>query len=228
MAGPWEKYRGGGGVVASIPGTGPKPPSGFVRPEQETPLVPIGDKDPNYIRQVEGIRGDASIRAAAAAAQIKAQTERAMEADKRQFEARQKHVLDPQKLATMRAAQGQIDRLQYLYSKGPGRTKGLAGFRDLLPSPENAQFDTAGAGLGEVGLAAFRVPGVGGQSDTELRAFIEANRPSAKNWDTSITEKLSNLQNRLNENYRAYNIKRPPAKKYGDEPRIIDFNSLPE
>jgi hypothetical protein len=222
---PYAQYRRSGPM---IPGTGPKPPAGFVRPDQATPLTPIGDRDPNYIRQVENIRGDASIRAAAAAAAIKAASDRQAEADKRRFEARQQYKLDPQKEATMRAAQGQLDRLQYLYSKGPGRTKGLAGFRDFLPNPENAQFDTAGAGLGEVGLAAFRVPGQGSQSDTELRAFIDANRPNAKNFDTSITEKIGNLQNRLNENYRAYNLKRPPAKKYGDEPRVIDFNSLPD
>src|SRR3546814_12698839 len=75
-----------------------------------------------------------------------------------------------------------------------------------MPSAANAQFDTAGAGLGEVGLAAFRVPGVGSQSDAELRAFIAANRPSASDFDSRIKEKLLNLQSRLDQTYSAYGM----------------------
>lgn len=142
--------------------------------------------------------------------------------------AQQATGLDKQKLANIRAAQAQIDRLQYLYNKGPGRTKGIQGVVDYLPTPQNSQFNTAGAGLGETGLAAFRVPGVGSQSDAELRAFIDANRPSASDFDERITEKLSNLQNRLDQTYQAYGIKRQPPKKFKGGPRTISFHDLPE
>lgn len=144
------------------------------------------------------------------------------DASKAQSEAKKAQMesgLDPQKLANIRAAQASVDRVRQLYKKGPGATKGFSGILDLLPTGKNAQFDTAGAGLGEVGLAAFRVPGVGTQTDADLRAFVDANRPSASDYDQRIEEKLHNLQSRLNQTYAAYGLK-PQG--------ITDFNDLPE
>lgn len=130
------------------------------------------------------------------------------QAEKARAEAQKATGLDKQKLANIRTVQRQIDRLSDLYKKGPGKTKGFAGVLDYLPTNANAAFDTAGAGLGEVGLAAFRVPGIGSQSDAELRAFIDANRPSASDRDSAILEKLNNLQTRLDQTYSAYGIQR--------------------
>jgi len=115
-------------------------------------------------------------------------------------------------VSKLRALQNQIERVRELYQSGPGSTKGVSGLMDYLPTPQNKQFDVAGAGLAEIGLNAFRTPGVGSQSDRELKAFVEANRPSASDYDTQIEEKLRNLQNRLNEAYRPYGIKPPPIK----------------
>lgn len=122
--------------------------------------------------------------------------------------ARKSSGLDQQKLANINSAQAQIDRLRRLYKQGPGRTKGFSALLDYLPTDSNSRFDTAGAGLGEVGLAAFRTPGVGSQSDAELRAFIDANRPSSSDRDAAIEEKLNNLQNRIDQTRAAYGIKR--------------------
>lgn len=144
----------------------------------------------------------------------------AAEAAKAESDARQKNGLDPQKLANIRAVQSQIDRLNMLYKQGPGRTQGMSGWLDFLPTQRNGQFDTAAAGLGEVGLSAFRTPGVGAQSDAELRAFVDANRPSSWDRDASSQEKVRNLQNRLDQTYRAYGIKRQGG------PKVIDFNDL--
>lgn len=104
---------------------------------------------------------------------------------------------DPLKLAQFRALEQQIARVQELYEAGPGGTTGVASLMDYLPGDANAAFDSAAAGLGEVGLAAFRVPGVGSQSDTELRQFVAANTPSASDRDAAIREKLGNLRRRL-------------------------------
>jgi hypothetical protein len=126
----------------------------------------------------------------------------------------------------MRATQAQIDRINQLFMRGPGKTKGVSSLMDFIPSAANAQFDTAGAGLGEAALAAFRVPGVGSQSDTELRAFIEANRPRASDFDSRIKEKSRNLQNRLDQTYSAYGLSRKATSK--TQNKTIDFNDLPE
>ncbi len=226
MAGPWEKY-GNRGVVASTPGAGPKPATGLrANPDGSQSYIPGSNEDPVIIRRNAAIQAAVQAEKDKQLAAYRNSLELGADATKRGRE--RAAPLDRQKLANIRAAQGQLDRIRHLYNKGPGRTKGLAGVFDLLPSSENAQFDTAGAGLGEVGLAAFRVPGVGAQSDTELRAFIDANRPSARDFDSRITEKVGNLQNRLDQTYQAYGMKRPPAKKNTDEPRVIDFNSLPD
>lgn len=190
----------------------------------ETVFVPDGSQQvaaPNPLK-VQGARADVA-NTQAGAARTMGQEARdqalfelnkrklAAEASKAEAEAKTAGGLDKQKLANIRAAQGQVDRVRRLFEQGPAKTKGLSGILDLLPGGVNSRMKTAGAGLGEVGLAAFRVPGVGGQSDAELRAFIDANRPSPTDLDVTVEEKLNNLQNRLNEVYSSYNVKRPGA-----------------
>jgi len=137
--------------------------------------------------------------------------------------------VDPVKVGQLRALQDQINRVRELYKAGPGETKGIGGLLDYLPTASNRQFDTAGAGLGEIGLSAFRVPGSGSQSDAELRAFIQANRPSSSDYDVQIEEKVRNLQNRLDQTYRAMGIKPQGSPQKGNQgPKVIDFNDLPE
>lgn len=196
-------------------------------PQQALPANPLkvqGAQADITGRQVSTAKTQQEIAQSAAMFGAEKQLKEA-QAAKAQAEAQQSSGLDKQKLANIRAAQAQIDRLGQLYRSGPGNTKGLSGILDYLPSPVNKRFDTAGAGLGEVGLAAFRVPGVGAQSDAELRAFIDANRPSASDYDVQIQEKLRNLQNRLNQTYSAYGLKRQGGKK---QSKVIDFNDLPE
>ena len=72
--------------------------------------------------------------------------------------------------------------------------------------PENGAFESAAAGLGEIGLAAFRVPGVGSQSDAELRQFVNANTPKPGDSDLKIEQKLHNLQNRLDSTRKAMGL----------------------
>lgn len=104
------------------------------------------------------------------------------------------------RVANLRALQQNIQRVRELYQnnlKG-GWPNAISGNVPSIIRPENEQFNSAGAGLSETGLAAFRVPGVGSQSDAELRAFVDANRPSASDGDLAIEEKLRNLETRLN------------------------------
>lgn len=99
----------------------------------------------------------------------------------------------------LKALQSQIDRVRSLYTQNlrGGAPNGLNRFIPNLIRPDLGQFDTAGAGLAEQALGAFRVPGVGSQSDAELRAFVEANRPLQTDSDLEIEEKLANIQRRL-------------------------------
>lgn len=106
----------------------------------------------------------------------------------------------------------QINRVQGLYNENyKGRPLSrLGGLTEYLPGPTHSQFNSASAGLSEQGLAAFRVPGVGAQSDTELRQFVEANRPYANDYDETVEEKLRQLRNRVDATRRAQGL--PPVQ----------------
>lgn len=116
-----------------------------------------------------------------------------------------------QKNANLDALVKQINRVQDLYNQGlrDEPYSILSSLGDYLPTSENRQFDAAAAGLAEQGLAAFRVPGVGAQSDTELRQFVAANKPDTSNFDSEIEEKLLQLRNRVDATRASLGL--PPA-----------------
>lgn len=120
---------------------------------------------------------------------------------------------DDQRLSNLESLTAQINRVQQLYDETVGKTSGIAGALDFLPTPANRRFDTASAGLAEQGLAAFRVPGVGSQSDAELRQFVQANRPEASDYDTSIQEKLGQLRGRVDSTRKSMGL--PAAEWQG-------------
>lgn len=97
----------------------------------------------------------------------------------------------------------QINRVQQLYDENIGATSGLAGLRDYLPTNENARFDTAGAQLSQIGLAAFRTPGTGTVSDRDAIMFDKGNLPTASTRDAAIEEILGGLRRRVEEEYEA-------------------------
>lgn len=150
-----------------------------------------------------------------AAARAAAGQAQAAEASRRAGQIVRREQAD--KLAPMNAMANQISRVRELYSKGPGATKpwSAGALADYLPTDANKAFDTAGRGLGALGLSAFRTPGVGSQSDAELRDFIETNRPSAADNDSVIQEKIRNLETRLREAYKARGVQYRPAGPRG-------------
>ncbi|MES2781905.1 MAG: hypothetical protein V4657_03850 [Pseudomonadota bacterium] len=103
----------------------------------------------------------------------------------------------------------QIDRLYQLYNDGIGSTEGVAGLMDYLPTESNAMFDTAGAALGDQGNAAFKVPGMGAQSDADAARFVAANQPQASDRDGAALEKLRALRQRLENNMDSAGLPAP-------------------
>jgi hypothetical protein len=126
------------------------------------------------------------------------------------------NAVNSTKLAAKRAAltslEAQINRVDDLYTKGfKDESLGLlSSLSEYLPTNDAAALNTAGAGLAEQGLAAFRVPGVGSQSDTELRQFVEANRPSSWDRDVAVEEKLKQLRTRVDATRAEMGL--PPAQ----------------
>lgn len=103
----------------------------------------------------------------------------------------------------------QINRTYELYNQSIGKTDGIAGLMDYLPTEANAMFDTAGAALGDQGNAAFKVPGMGAQSDADAARFVAANQPQASDRDGAALEKLRALRQRLEANMRAVGLPTP-------------------
>lgn len=113
----------------------------------------------------------------------------------------------------------QINRTYELYNQSIGTTDGLAGLMDYLPTEANAMFDTAGAALGDQGNAAFKVPGMGAQSDADAARFVAANQPQASDRDGAALEKLRALRQRLEANMGAVGL---PAPQFN-----FDLNGQP-
>lgn len=126
---------------------------------------------------------------------------------------------DARKLATQNATMdsivGQINRVQDLYNRdiAPENLTNLFGGIDAY-GPKAGRFNSAGQGMADQGLAAFRVPGVGAQSDLEARQFATANTPQAGDWDEQIEEKLANMRRRVDANRKAQGL--PPAQWTGN------------
>ena len=124
--------------------------------------------------------------------------------------ARQTQQQASAKTATMNSLVDQINRVTDLYNKGISQ-EGAANLWGALDAigPQAAQFNSAGQGVADQALSAFRVPGMGAQSDLEARQFASANTPQAGDWDSAIEEKLLNLRRRVDANRQAQGL--PPA-----------------
>lgn len=123
-----------------------------------------------------------------------------------------------QRMANLTALQNQLKTVRGLWEKSlkGGFPNAISGRIPDAIREENGAFESAAAGLGEIGLAAFRVPGVGSQSDAELRQFINANTPLPSDSDAKIEQKLGNLQNRLDSTLQA--MGQAPAKQEEQSP----------
>lgn len=106
--------------------------------------------------------------------------------------------VDP-KSGAYAALQQQIDRVTELYRQN--LQGGAPNFiNDIIPDflqGGKDVFDSAAQGLVNPFMAAFKVPGQGSQSDTELKQFLAANTPQQGDSDGVIEEKIRNIQTRL-------------------------------
>lgn len=118
---------------------------------------------------------------------------------------------DRAKVATLESLVGQINQVEQLYNSGI-RDETLWNAFGALDGigPTAGEFDSAGQGVADQALAAFRVPGMGAQSDLEARQFANANTPQAGDWDAAIEQKLRNLRGRVDQARKAYGL--PPAQ----------------
>jgi hypothetical protein len=209
VAGPWEKYGGQQGQVVSLP---PDPMQQAQMAREEARLR---------------LAQEAAARAAAGApsANERALREQLLDAQVKSAQAAAKKALEgtagaktgdaklQQRMGNLEALSNQLVRVRSLWEQNlkGGVPNWIVGNIPEGLRPENGAFESAAAGLGEIGLAAFRVPGIGSQSDTELRQFVNANTPKPGDSDAKIQEKLNNLQNRLDSTRKAMGVETSAA-----------------
>lgn len=194
----WEVDAQGNAVRLAQPASGPGPVT-IGRPDPAKAAIQRKTTLDNAV--TEATLGDQIAKARADAVKAQAEAKKAQDELARggltpdQVSERRAKITQFNQLAA------QINRVQELYNAGPGKTKGVAGLLDYIPSDANARFDAAGAALSQQGLAAFRVPGTGTVSDRDAIMFDRANLPTADTRDAAIEEQLAGLRRRVEEEY---------------------------
>lgn len=94
---------------------------------------------------------------------------------------------------------GQINEVQRLFNSGPATTRGVAGIRDFVPGGDNARFDKAAASLEDIATGAFKVPGMGAQSDADAARLAAAIKPNRWAYDEAIDQQLKDVRRRVDE-----------------------------
>ncbi|GAO78645.1 hypothetical protein [Sphingopyxis sp. C-1] len=115
---------------------------------------------------------------------------------------------DAAKVGTLKTVIDQINHIENLFNEHQ-KGVGLGSVLDYLPTQGNTAFDTAGAGLADLGTAAFKVPGMGPQSDADAARFVAANQPSRWDTDSQVQEKLGVLRRRVENNMKAMGLDAP-------------------
>lgn len=193
MAGnPFDQFGGGnaGSAVFTLPGSGPKPPSGYGAPGA-TPIaaVPGGPEDPATVARLQGIKTNIDVGGQIAAARARGNIDLAnqltllkarQDADKGTINSRSGQV--EEKRYTALQDQGQIAReLINQFTRGfrlsqstptgaiPGAIGGIkrAFGASGVPTQAREQMDA----LGNQMVMSFRQPGTGSVSDAERESF---------------------------------------------------------
>jgi len=229
-----------------IPAAPAAPPAGY----QRTPTGAV-QIDPGYVSgQGDLAQQQAAIARQNAAYQAQLQRENAayqaqLQRESEALKAKQTtgaKARDPIAIGNITALSQQFNDVANQYRrnfKGKGPVKSAMEYLDV---PAASKFNAAAAGLSEQFMSAFRVPGMGTQSDRELAAFIDANQPSAYDTDEAVEQKLKNIERRIVARRQALGLKgypekgaltgavkgMPKASPTKAKNNVIDFNDLPE
>jgi len=79
---------------------------------------------------------------------------------------------------------------------------------EYFPTQEKGAINSTAAGLADVGLALFKIPGMGSQSDADAARFVQANQPSTSDFDMTFLGKVYNLRRRIDAKARSMGL--PP------------------
>lgn len=162
----------------------------------------------------------------AAAEATKAQTD--AEASKIALEkARREAALPVAGVTGQRNLQRAIDDIKRQFAAGPGRTSGIGGLMDYLPTTENQQFDAAGNAVrGFVGPALGLT---GGQLNTEKeqQRAVGPYIPQSTDRDAVILDKIRRLQGLADAMAPKGAVTSPADQKRQNDPAAATIGSTP-
>jgi hypothetical protein len=81
---------------------------------------------------------------------------------------------------------------------------------EYFPTQAKGAINSTAAGLADVGLALFKIPGMGSQSDADALRFVQANQPSTTDFDLTFLGKVYNLRRRIDAKVQSMGL--PPIR----------------
>lgn len=221
MPGPWEKYQGG--VVASMPGAGPKPPAGYGSPGAP-PIAPLpgGPDDPRVIANIERMKAGIGAGKEMGVANYRTKLELQADAVKQARDlanAAAKAKLPPQmasgdvvatknRIAALMALNNQVRRSAQQFdanfkgSRGDPSGGVLGRLAEHVPAfmnGTNDSFDATISGMAPLARAAFRTPGQGSDSDRDVSLFM-GMVPSRHSTDAGNKQRYQQMNSMIVDN----------------------------
>ena len=201
------------GIVASSPGAGPKPPSGYGIPGA-APIAPLpgGPDDPRQAAAKAAAEAGARARASTpievagqiAAARAKAAIEMENERSKAALPQRptaSDTMGAKDSIAALKTLRNQLKRSAQEFDRSQRGAGGdpnggiLSRLREYVPafmSPTNDRFDATVSGLAPLAKQAFRTPGEGASSDRDVQLFLNM-LPNRVGTDAGNVQKYRQL-----------------------------------
>ena len=171
-------------------------------------------------------RADAD-KAEADAIKAKADAQAAMRSLQGPVKTATEQTADTRILGDMNTAVDAINLLTKLFNENLAGSGPVKSTLEYFPTQAKGAIDTTAAGLADVGLALFKVPGAGSQSDADALRFVQANQPSASNFDLSFLGKVYNLRRRIDAKAQSMGLK-PPRWTEPVDVAARQYLALPE
>jgi len=145
-------------------------------------------------------------KAVADAIKAKADAQAAINALKGPTKTATEQTADTRILGDMNTAVDAINLLTKQFNKNLAGQGLIKSTLEYFPTQEKGAINSTAAGLADVGLALFKIPGMGSQSDADATRFVSANQPSTSDFDLTFLGKVYNLRRRIDAKARSMGL----------------------
>jgi hypothetical protein len=145
-------------------------------------------------------------KAVADAEKAKADAQAAINALKGPAKTATEQTADTRILGDMNTAVDAINLLTKQFNKNLAGQGLIQSTLEYFPTQEKGAINSTAAGLADVGLALFKIPGMGSQSDADATRFVSANQPSTSDFDLTFLGKVYNLRRRIDAKARSMGL----------------------